>query len=514
MKPKNIHSNKTMNNIATSALAWGFPVFLSFIFTPIILKYIGKDAYGIRALIMSVSGYFALLDFGLNGAGTKYLAEFNAKKDIQSIQDLLNTTLTVYTILGFLGALVIWFISPWLCINVFSIPNIMVNESISAFRIGGFGFFLSMITWWYTAIPTGLQRFDIFNCISITFGVLNTVGNFLAAYLGYGLVGIIISGVVANLFAIILYAFYSRKILDSVKIRFGLKWYMFKKTMSFGIYMIGFNIFAIIFAQLDKTIIGIMSGTTILTYYIIPLSVASINQQVNGKIMQFLFPKASEIYALNDLQRLKSLFKRSFNMSLIVALLISIPLIAFSFPILKLWISIDMAMNAQLIMIILVVAFFLAGIIPYSIITGMGFPKYYTYSAMISGVCGLIFYLLLIKPFGAEGAAAAKLISILITVLYYIYISRKHLDIKALELMKIAYPTISIACIIGISFFFISGFVSNVFCLILFSSAADIIFIAIVWVWGIVNEEEKQKILEFLRITKVIKKIKRANEYN
>ena len=124
-----------------------------------------------------------------------------------------------------------------------------------------------------------------------------------------------------------------------------------------------------------------MLGTTVLTYYVIPLSVSSINQQVNGKIMQILFPKASEIYALYDIHRLKSLFKRSFNMSVIVGLLISIPLITFSFPILKFWISIDMAMHAHFTMIILVAAFFLAGIIPYSIITGMGFPKYYTYSS-------------------------------------------------------------------------------------------------------------------------------------
>ena len=507
MKQDNTQPNKTMNNIATSALAWGFPVLLGFIFTPFILKYIGKDAYGIQVLIISVAGYLALLDFGLNGAGTKYLAEFNAQKDIKSIQDLLGTTLTAYTILGFIGALVIWFISPWLCVSVFSVPNLLVNESISAFRIGGLGFFLSMITWWYTAIPTGLQRFDIFNWISIAFGVLNTVGNFLAAYLGYGLIGIIISGIVANIIAIILYAIYTRKILVSVKIRYSFKWYMFKKTMSFGIYMIVFSFFAIIFAQLDKTIIGIMLGTTVLTYYVIPLSVSSINQQVNGKIMQILFPKASEIYALYDIHRLKSLFKRSFNMSVIVGLLISIPLITFSFPILKFWISIDMAMHAHFTMIILVAAFFLAGIIPYSIITGMGFPKYYTYSSIISGVCGLIFYLLLIKPFGAGGAAAAKLISILMTVFFYIYISRKHLDIKAVDLMKIAYPTISIACIIGISFYFISDFISNLFYLFLFSSIADIIFITFVWILGIVNEEEKQKILVFLRIKTVIERI-------
>jgi O-antigen/teichoic acid export membrane protein len=144
----------------------------------------------------------------------------------------------------------------------------------------------------------------------------------------------------------------------------------------------------------------------------------------------------------------------------------------------------------------------------------MGLPKYYTYSAMISGVCGLIFYLLLIKPFGAEGAAAAKLISIVVTVFYYIYISRKHLDIKAVDLMKIAYPTISIACIIGISFYFISDFISNVFYLILFSSIADIIFITFVWIWGIVNEEEKQKILEFLKLKAIIINLRKTNEYN
>lgn len=502
-------SKQLFLNITTSFFSWGWPVLLSFLITPLLLKYIGKDTFGVRALISTVAGYFVLFDLGLNGAGTKYLAEFNAKGDKSSITKLLSTTLTVYLLMGIIGATTLWFSSSWLCNSVFDIPKEMISESIIAFKLSSVGFFLGMLTWWITSIPTGLQRFDIFNLVSILYGTCNILGNLFAAWAGYGIIGIVISNIIANIFALILYLYFTKKLIPYFKIRPAFDRQMFRKTLSFSIYMIGFSVFAIAFSQLDKTYIGILIGTTAVTFYVVPLTISNINQQVNGKIMQVFFPMASELSAKNDKEKLQKLFLGALNFSIIIGLCISIPLMSFSYSILNLWISSEMANNSQYILTILVFSFLLGGIIPYNIIAGMGYPKYFTYSAMVSGISSILFLSLLIKPFGIMGAALGKLFSMLITMLYYIYISKKVLKIgynKIFKIFLIPFSTALILIVFSRSYF---SSISSVSILGLYSLISIFLFLITMWYTGQISVYEKEIILGYYYTIK--NKLKNGN---
>jgi O-antigen/teichoic acid export membrane protein len=75
MKDKIITS--TLINIVN--LAFGF--ILSFVLTPLILRRMGTDQYGIWVFlsIFSANGYFSLLDMGMQGSAVKYVAEYHAR---------------------------------------------------------------------------------------------------------------------------------------------------------------------------------------------------------------------------------------------------------------------------------------------------------------------------------------------------------------------------------------------------------------------------------------------------
>ena len=488
-----------VRSIYTSFISWGWPVMLSFVVTPIMLSYLGNDSYGIRGIILTVSGYFALFDLGLNGAGTKYLAEYKATKDFSSIEILLSTTKVVYTIMGLLGFILIYMISPWLCNHIFNIPENLITESVVAFRLSGFGFFLGMLTWWFSAIPTGLQRYDIYNGISIIYGTLNVLGNLFAAYFGYGIIGIVASNILSNLIILLIYMYYKRKLLPTIRVNWKFNIEMFTKTMSFGLYMLGFSIFAVIFSQLDKTLIGIFLSTSLLTYYLIPISISGINQQVNGKILQIMLPISAELMAKNDIVKLQELFYRSMKMTIIVGLMVSIPLIAFSHPILSLWISKDMADKSSLIMVILVIGFFLAGIVPYNIITGMGHPKIYFISSMISGLSSLVFFAFLLKPLGLLGIALGKLLSFIITVIYYMYVSKKILNIDIKVCLKMFVMPLFVSSIIVLIGLFVSNIVNNILSLLLLSCGSVLIFIISMWFTNQISKKEKELILSIIK---------------
>ena len=419
-------SEQIIINLFTSGLAWGWPVILSFAITPLLVKFMGIDAYGIRGLIISIIGYFALLDMGSNAAGTKYLAEYNAQNDRPLIKELLGTTLTMYSIVGIIGGVAIWFMAEWFSTMVFKIPPELQHQSIWAFRIAGIGFTISMITWWCSAVPTGLQRFDVFNGISIGFGTLTSLTSLCAAWLGYGIVGVVIANVLSNIIAVIAYFVSIRRLLPDIPIQFSFDNKMFRRTAGFSAYLIIFRIFSIICSQLDKTLIGVWIGTAALTFYVVPQSVAQVVHEINAKLMQIIFPMASEFSAAKEHDKILRLFYRSANLSIVIGAGIAIPIIAYAHPLLALWMSPEFAQKSTTVLTLMTFTFLLTGLtaMPTAFLGGMGYPIFIPMGAVVSGTTSAALYLLLIKPFGINGAALAKFISMILLVTFYFIICK------------------------------------------------------------------------------------------
>ena len=67
--------DRTLLNMTSALIAWGWPVLLSFLVTPLLLEGLGIDAFGVRSILIMIVGYFSMLNFGISGAVTKYLSE-------------------------------------------------------------------------------------------------------------------------------------------------------------------------------------------------------------------------------------------------------------------------------------------------------------------------------------------------------------------------------------------------------------------------------------------------------
>ncbi len=71
------HTSKSIfRNVLYGLSTWILPLVLSFISTPIILKALGNEDYGIYALVLGLIAYSFNLSFGR--AITKYISEYRA----------------------------------------------------------------------------------------------------------------------------------------------------------------------------------------------------------------------------------------------------------------------------------------------------------------------------------------------------------------------------------------------------------------------------------------------------
>ncbi len=488
-------------NLLTSILAWGWPVLLSLVITPLLVRELGADAYGVRGLIISITGYFALLDLGLNAAGTKYLAEYQAKGNKPLIIELLGTTLTTFTVAGLLGGGFIWALAGWFSNTVFTIPTDLQVQSVWAFRLAGVGFFVSMITWWGSSIPTGLQRFDVFNGISVGFGTITSLGSLVAVLLGYGLIGVVCANVLSNIIAVIAYVIAARKLLPGILIRFSFDWEMFKRTTIFGFYMVLFRIFGIIFTQLDRTLIGIWLGTAALTFYLVPHQIASMVHQVNAKMMQIVFPMASEFSAAMDQGKVRRLFLRGTNLSVVAGLGIAVPVVALARPLLQFWLSPEFAEKSTVVLSILAVTYLLMGLtaVTTSVLGGIGYPQLVTIGSATSGISALLSYWLLIKLWGINGAALATTLGMVITIVYYLVACKWLVGVSLLTLARTVFRPLLIALAIGVpTLQFVAPRIDSLRGVLVAAALVAGVYGLACWFLDVFDSEEKRSLLKLV----------------
>jgi len=491
----------TIINLITSVIAWGWPMLLALVVTPLLVRGLGENAYGVRGLIFTITGYFALMDLGLNTAGTKYLAEYIAINDSDSVRELLGTTLLVYLLVGIVGCGAIWLTSPWLILNVFKIPLVLQQESIRAFRIAGLGFFLSMLTWWGTSIPTGLQRFDVSNWISVGFGTVTSLSSLAAVLLGQGLIGVIWANVFSNFLAVIAYSISIKRLLPGVTIHPSFGWKMFKRTTLFGLWGVLFRVVGVSVAQLDRILIAMWLGPAAVTYFLVSSSVASPVHQVNAKMLQVVFPMASEFSATASVEKLQRLFLRSMNLSIVAAIGMALPIFVLAQPFMTYWMGADFAPHTANLVRILAISFCLTSqtAAPSAILPGMGYPQVPFIAAVLSSMILLPGYFFLIRPLGIIGAGWAYMASCIPVLAFYAIVSVRTIKISLTRLMQSVLKPLVIALIIGcIAHVFVVPLVKNLFTVLLVGAGMGGVYAIGIWFGGAFDDNEKRMLKNFI----------------
>lgn len=93
-------------NAVSGIVAFVVSVVLAFVMTPVIVRGLGFEWYGIWELAIGLVGYFGVLELGVGPALVAYVANAVARNDDEELNRILNTGLCALMALGAVGALV------------------------------------------------------------------------------------------------------------------------------------------------------------------------------------------------------------------------------------------------------------------------------------------------------------------------------------------------------------------------------------------------------------------------
>ena len=490
----------------SSALGYIIPMLINLLSTPFLLKELGNAAYGLNSIVAVIIGYLTFMDMGLDLPITKFLAEYRAKKDINSQNKLLSTTLQIYLLIGTIGAITIIILSKWFAVYIFKMPSDLIPDAVLTFRIAGIGFIGSVGMSWGRALAMGLQRFEISYSISLISSILGTIIGLIAVYFGYGIIGYVTSKTIFTVLSGPVYFLATKRLLTNYNFILGFDREIINKIKSYIGYGTFNRIISSLTSRIDQTLIGMWIGVAAAGIYAVPFFIMNSLVYMLSYMLGFTFPMASELHSLGQMDKLKDVFVKSSRFIAAISGLIFSLLFALGNSFLFLWTP-TIAEQASQVFPLLCIAGYINVIttsIPNNIIVGLGKIKEFVIYNTIRAIVFLIACLILIRPLGIEGAGWALLFTTIVNIIYsYIFTIRYIGFSSILTFINLAFSksfliTISSVIIASSLNFLATSWLG----LILLSSSISIIYITVSFLFKIFGETEKKALLTIFSFLK------------
>lgn len=405
----------------TNILSLVINLTIGFFLTPFIIEKLGLTQYGIWALIISIVGYYGILDLGIASAVLRYLAYYIGQKKNKELNQVVNTSICFFIIFS-----LVIILSVFLFINQIAAFFHILPEFFYAFKITMYLFAVStailLPTNIFNVIIIAHEHFLFRNIVTIISALMKGILMFIVLSNGGGLVAISY----VNLTLIIIVAICNILIVMINYPYINLSWKFISRTMivmllSFGFYSGIGQIGILLKTRLDSAVIGRFSSLDNVSIY-------SIGALISGYLMNLIFsfgsvfqPRLATLAAMVDMNDFKKTIKN--YATIISTITVGFSLVAFSLieNFYKIWLP-D---NFKDINTLIIITYILFTVVVLDMINdvfihalrAINKHKYYAYLTIAEGILNLTLSIFLVKKIGIIGVTLGTLIPTILTKL-------------------------------------------------------------------------------------------------
>jgi len=265
------------------------------ILTPIYIKYLGLEQYGLYQMIYTVASYILILDFGIQTTMVRYISRFHIQNDYESEKDFAAHCLILLSLVA-LGIITVGGIINAFLLKIY--PTITDEESHAAHTM----FIVMIIILIATLIERFLQgslqsyeNFVVCNGINVIKLIIKLILTILLITGGVGVVSIVIVDFVAINISCILLFLYSKRV-----IKFKVQLLKFKKKLIAEMLLFMFPIFlqaivGYVSSYVDKTILGIMTVKSDVAIYSVAMVFITFFNSLPTAISSVFLPQANKL---------------------------------------------------------------------------------------------------------------------------------------------------------------------------------------------------------------------------
>jgi O-antigen/teichoic acid export membrane protein len=492
------NSKSIVRNSVYGFSTWFLPLALSFVATPVIVRALGHEDYGIYALIIGFIAYS--FNFNVGRAITKYVAEYRAHGEADKIREVISATLFINLALGGAGLCLIFVFARDIGAEVLKISGESLEKTVSALYIAALTIFFLMLYQVFNAVLQGIHRFDVYAKIFNLNNFLLITGNLSLALYGYGLLALLSWNLSVTAFSAITAAFFAKKLLPEFSLDLKFRFETLKLVFGYSSGIIAYQILANVLLLFERSWITGKLGAESLTFYVVPMMLALYIHSFIASLMLVVFPLASELK--NDPEKLLRLYRKATKIVTFLVVFLGALLVVESETFLTLWMGAEFAEKSTAILILHTITFSLLAIeiVSWQLTEGLGYPKYNCLFFMVCFIISISGMIWLAGEYGNYGAALARLVGFGILFLSIFYVERRFFGKIQLKFW------LKLAAILAVATTFavlVEGLVSarlgmSWLSLVVSGAAGGGVYVLTAWILGFVSAEEMALIKRLL----------------
>lgn len=290
MQQGSIHSGRSLFQGAIWSVAGQVaPMAVAMVTIPRLLHTMGDERFGLLMLLWLLVGYFSILDLGLGRALILAFSRLHpGAEDRKEISSVYWTGLAILVSLGVLAGAIVDPLAPAICGLVGVTPALM-DEASDALRIAGWTMPAILVLHVFLGLPTAFQRQRELNFLRIPAGMFSHLVPFTMVAWTVDLRDLMWANLALRLVLLVPHAMVAYRIQP-------IDWPPRPSTASAamllgtGSWMMVTNIVAPLLTNVDRLLIGHVSGPAALSSYAPAMDLASKAFLLPGVCLSLLFP--------------------------------------------------------------------------------------------------------------------------------------------------------------------------------------------------------------------------------
>lgn len=431
-----------MNNskVAISVVAnWTFfvlTILIAFIVSPIMVNKLGDEVYGVWVLMVSIGGYFTVLDFGINTALVRFVSKYTATKEYDRAAQMYSSAFLFFSIAGVASLIIVAVLGLYFK-EFFNVELFGKRYLYLVCIIIGVDLAINLIFSVLSGSLRGMQKFLELNVILIVTAAIKNVILVGLLLSGYSLLALAILQVVTTIVRYLAQYIYIKKKYQFLKFKASLiNKKTFKLMFDYSVYSFLIAVALKVLYYTDSIVIGAMVSLQGVTFYAIPAMIVEHLEKFIWAVVGVLIPIISSREAVGEMEENAKIYTIGSKYILLLCAPVAAVLLIIGDDFIGIWMGRAYAEPSGQILNILLVAyvFAIAQLMAQGILKGISKHKTLAYILCIQAAFNLVMSVLLAPAYGIVGVALGTAIPLLVAnVLIIPYYTCKELNVEYVD---------------------------------------------------------------------------------
>lgn len=303
-----------INGTLINALSTVYVAILTFLLIPIFIENLGVTGYGLIGIanIFSLLGYISFFDFGMASTIPKFIAEYRSKKQIDNLNELINTSLLLFIIIGSVLAIVMVPFLGYIIEELFSVPPEFLPTFVKVVTVLVVSYVFQFPLLILKGILQGFLRFDILQWALILVETLRFGVVYYLVTNNHGFEVVVYSNIFAPLILTAIYFTAIIKVFPEYKFR-SLSILSIKKIRKFSSYLFVGKFSSLLYNNTDRFLVGIFLSPALMGAYDVLYKLPMMVNKFFGLAVSAIIPVSSSINVDTEKSLIVQLFHKGFR---------------------------------------------------------------------------------------------------------------------------------------------------------------------------------------------------------